>query len=388
MPVNVSQTTSGQEFIDGKSRCEAHPGIVRGRSSTEAGQISMASSKGKPTLQSIAKHLDTSVCTVSRVLSGKGPQYRIAVATQKRVLDYVKKINYRPNIAAQGLRLNSMRDVGLILPDFSNPFFTQIAKCVSTEARKRNYSVQVSETGDTTDAEIEAVSQMLHRRVEGLIIWPVGIESNHIRELADSAQPAVLVDRCFPELAIPQVAVDNIAAAETATLHLLDFGHREIACLQGLAHTTTNEDRLKGYRRALAIRGIANDDSLVVGDGFTQSSGYRAVRQLLTSRPSVSAILSLSNQITLGALRALAEHGMGVPNDVSLVSFDEIDGVEFFATPLTVVAQPLAEIGLRAAELLFEGIDGVTSRSPRIQLLTANLIRRNSVKQFSQETRS
>lgn len=337
----------------------------------------------KPTLQSIANHLNTSVCTVSRVLNGKAAQYRITKETEKRILDYANEVDYKPHVAAQNLRLNRSQDVGLVLPDFSNPFFTHVAKCVAIEAYKRKYSVQVIETEDNIDAEIEAISRMLDRSIEGLIIMPVGLESKHFLKLAKSAQPTVLIDRCFPEIALPQVAVDNVSAAEMATNHLLDFGHREIACFQGLEHTATNEDRLEGYRRALAARGIGIDDALIIGDGFTQPSGYRAVGQLMASRPSASAILSLGNQITLGALRALAEQGLRVPDNISMVSFDEIDGVEFYATPLTVVAQPLEEIGLRAAELLFECIDDVTPRSERYQLLPASLISRNSVKQIS-----
>ena len=206
----------------------------------------------KPTLRTIAQDLETSVCTVSRVLSGKAEQNRIPEATRQRVLDYAKQIGYRPNLAARGLRLNRMQDVGLILPDFTNPFFAHIAKCVVNEARQRHYSVQVSETGDHTDQEIEAISHMLNRRVEGLIVWPVGLESKHLRKLVGGPTPVVLVDRCFPEINLPQVAVDNIAAAEVATQHLLDFGHRRIACFQGLVHTPTNDDRLQGYRNALS----------------------------------------------------------------------------------------------------------------------------------------
>lgn len=339
--------------------------------------------KSKPTLRSIAKDLETSVCTVSRVLSGKAEQNRIPEATCKRVLDYAKQVGYRPNVAARGLRLNRMQDVGLILPDFTNPFFAHIAKCVANEARARHYSVQVSETGDHTDQEIEAISHMLNRHVEGLIVWPVGLESKHLRRLADSSTPIVLVDRCFPEIKLPQVSINNTAAAELATQHLLDSGHRKIACFQGLVRTPTSEDRLRGYRNALAKARIKIDDSLIIGDGFTQDSGYRATKQLLKIKPRATAVLSLSNQITLGALRALAEHRIDIPEEVSLVSFDDIEGVEHFSVPLTVVSQPLEEIGQIATRLLFESIDGIATKDAKREFVTAKLISRRSVKQLS-----
>ena len=320
---------------------------------------------------------------MSRVLSGKAEQNRIPEATRQRVLDYAKQIGYRPNLAARGLRLNRMQDVGLILPDFTNPFFAHIAKCVVNEARQRHYSVQVSETGDHTDQEIEAISHMLNRRVEGLIVWPVGLESKHLRKLVGGPTPVVLVDRCFPDINLPQVAVDNIAAAELATQHLLDFGHRRIACFQGLVHTPTNDDRLQGYRKALVKAGIAVDDALILGDGFTQDSGYQAVGQLLKTKRRATAILSLSNQITLGTCVHWPNIEIRVPEVISLVSFDDIEGVEFFSVPLTVVSQPLEEIGQIATRLLFESIDGAATKNAKQELVTARLISRKSVKRPS-----
>jgi LacI family transcriptional regulator len=334
----------------------------------------------KPTLQSIADDLDTSVCTLSRVLNGKGAQYRIAESTQKRILEYVEKVDYRPNVVARGLRLNQMQEVGLILPDFANPFFTHVAQCVANEARSRNYSVQISVTEDSTEFENEAIEHMLHRGIAGLVVWPVGLESRHLKRLADVDKPVVLVDRCFPDLKLPQISLDNVQAAEIATNHLLDHGHHRIACLQGLPRTRTNEDRLNGFRRALANRNIPLQDQLVLGDAFTQQSGHKALHDLINRKFPATAILSFSNQITLGVLRALSELKLHIPDDISLISIDEIDGVEFFASPLTVVAQPISELGALAAEILFEGIDG--SRKPRkiIRQLPGALIRRKSVR--------
>lgn len=338
--------------------------------------------KSKPTLRSIARDLDTSICTVSRVLSGKAEQNRIPKATCQRVLDYANRVGYRPNLAARGLRLNRMQDIGLILPDFANPFFVHIAKCVANEVQTRHYSVLISETSDQTGHEIEAIAHMLNRRVEGLIVWPVGLESKHLQRLAGGSTPIVLVDRCFPDIKLPQVAVNNTAATELATQHLLDFGHRRIACFQGLAHTPTNEDRLRGYRNALVNAGIDVDHSLIIGAGFTQESGYQAAQQLLKITPRATAILSLSNQITLGTLRALAEHRIDIPEQISLVSFDDIECVEHFSVPLTVISQPLEEIGQIATRLLFESIDDGIKKNVKCEFVSAQLISRKSVKRL------
>jgi LacI family transcriptional regulator len=276
-----------------------------------------------------------------------------------------------------------MRDIALIMPDCSNPFFAQLGKFVVDEAYQRHYSVSIVNTADNTANEVDALSRLFHRRVEGIVIFPVGTDSGHLLELPEDVPPIVLVDRWFPNVDLPQVALDNVSAAKLATDYLLDHGHRRIACLRGKTKTAPNEDRLVGYTQALDSRGIPVDDSIIIGEEFSQESGYQGVMQLLKAKKTLSAILSLGNQNTLGALRALKKAGLRVPEDISIVSFDDIEGAEFFTTPLTIVSQPIEQMGRRATKLLFERIEGnVSTKKSSAELMQASLVERESVRKY------
>jgi LacI family transcriptional regulator len=336
----------------------------------------------KHTLKSLAGELGLSVCTVSRVLNGKSRQYRIAKITEQRVLRHARECEFSPNLVARGLRLKKTFAVGLILPDLSNPFFAKIARSVAEEAHERKYTLEICDSQDNTAIEIDALQHLQDRHVDGLILCPVGNKSDHLQALLHARQPIVLVDRYFPDLKLPYITSDNVGGAETATRHLLEHGHREIACLQGLPRAVTNVQRLKGYRRALHSHQVRANSDLIAGNGFTRQSGYHSTRNLLAKRREFSAILAFSNQIALGALQVLNETGLNVPEDVSLVSFDDIDGVEFFATPLTTVAQPVQEIGQTAARILFERINKREGHSDEHLLLPTRLISRHSVKRI------
>jgi LacI family transcriptional regulator, galactose operon repressor len=331
------------------------------------------------TLKSMAEELGLSVCTISRTLNGKGRQYRIAKKTEQRILQHARELGFSPNLVARGLRLKKTHAVGLILPDLSNPFFAKIARSLAEEAHGRKYTLEVCDSQDNTEIEIDALQHLQNRHVDGMVLCPVGKEADHLRALAQTRQPVVLVDRYFPDLNLPYVTSDNVAGSEAATRHLLAHGHRKIACLQGLPETVTNIQRLEGYRRALGDLHGPSDSDLVVGDGFTRQSGYVSMHHLQATGMDFTAILAFSNQIALGALQALNELELKVPEDVSLVSFDDIDGVEFFATPLTTVSQQGREIGQTAANILFEWIDQHGKDFNQHLLLPTQLISRCSV---------
>ncbi len=306
------------------------------------------------TLKMLADELGLSTCTVSRVLNGKGQQYRIAEKTMQRVLEHAHERGFSPNLVARGLRMKQTQAVGLVLPDLSNTFFAKIARSVANVANQNKFTLEVCDSQDSIDLEIEVLSLLRNRQVDGLIICPVGIDSEHLRILESGAPPAVLVDRYFPNLRLPYVASDNAGGAEAATRHLVEHGHRKIVCLQGLPNTITNVHRLDGFRRVLQVNKIRFRNYMIAGGGFTIESGYQATRKLLEQGHSFTALLTLNNLIALGALKALHEARLNVPEDVSLVTFDTIEGVDFFSSPLTTVSQSPRKIGERAAIMLFD----------------------------------
>ena len=332
------------------------------------------------TLKAIAAHLGVSATTVSRSLNGQGDRYRISEKTQGAVRRLARRLDFSPNPLARGLRLKKTATIGLVIPDISNPFFARIAHCVTVVARDHRHSVLLADSQEQTRLEIASIAALLRRHVDGLILCPVGIADAHLRPLVRGPVPVVLADRHFPRLALPSVTSDNLGGANAATCHLIAAGHRRIGLLQGLPKTSTNQDRLKGYRRALATHGIRNDAGLVVGDSFLEDSGYRAAKRLLRSRPRPTALFALGNLIALGALRAIAEAGFRIPADISLIAFDDHPYAEHLASPVTTVAQDADALGRLAADTLFSRVGARADDSGQRHVVPTRLIARASVR--------
>ena len=332
-------------------------------------------------MKSIAEKLGVSVSTVSRVLSGKAERYRISKKTAARVRVEAEKTGFAPNQIASALRLKQTHTIGLIIPDISNPFFAAIARNVEMEAAKRGYFIILCDSRDSTETEVEYIRLLQARSVDGLIISPVGKIGAHLRELRSNGVPVVLVDRYFPDLDIPFVTTDNMRGAYKAVSLLLNSGHLRIACIRGIHGSSTADDRVRGYQDALTDAGVALDRKLMAGDEFSETCGYRAAKILFSVKgPRPTAIFSQSNLITFGILKAFEELNISVPEDVSVVSFDDHYYAAFLATPLTTVAQDKERIGREAVKLLFKQLDdGVQSVKKGISI-PARMVKRKSVK--------
>jgi len=340
--------------------------------------------KKKVTLKTLAEELGISVSVISRVLSGQASKYRISKDTEKAVLAAAKKHDYSPNHFARGLRLKKTATLGMVIPDISNPFFADIARHISVEARKLGYSVILCDSEENTVIEQKSLGILQNRMVEGLIISPVGRTGDHLDELHKDGLPIVVVDRHFPDIDLPCVTSDNFQGAYDGIKHLLDHGHRVIGFIQGIPDSGTNVARLQGYKAALKESGIPFRDDLVVGDDFGETSGYVATRKLLNMETRPTSIFSAGNLITFGALHAFAEEGVSVPEDISLVSFDDEIYSPYLSTPMTTIAQQTDEMGRVAVELLFDQIERHRKYPAEPILLSTQLIPRNSVRDLRQ----
>lgn len=329
----------------------------------------MASSS-RPTLKSIAKRLGVSPSTVSRTLNGQGTSSRISDSTQQAVREMAIELGFAPSLLARGLRLKKTATVGLVIPDVSNPFFAAIAHEVAVAAREHRYSIALCDSQEQTAVEIESLESLAQWQVEGLLVCPVGESGEHLRGWERRELPMVVIDRIPPGCRFPSVASDNRGGARDATRHLLQRGHRRIACIQGAASTSTSAERLAGYREAMAECGAPIDERLIIGDGFLEDSGYRAMRKLLRAKPRPTAVFAFGNLLSLGAMRAIREQGLAIPDDVSLVGFDGDPYADHLAAPLTTVAQDCRALGRRAFELFWDALrsgqrlDGPSCRTP------------------------
>lgn len=337
----------------------------------------------RPTLKAIAKQLGVSVTTVSRALNGKAEQYGISKKTEEAVLRAAKKLHFSPDPVARGLRLNQTLSIGLLIPDIANPYFAEIAKNVEMAARRGGYSVILCDSQENTNLEVESLALLRGRKVDGLVIAPVGQSARHLEELQDGGLPVVVIDRHFPRLKLPYVVSDNYKGALEATNHLIDHGHRTIACVQGLARTSPNRDRVRGYQASLKKHGIAADASLVVGSGFGEENGYVHAKLLLKKKRDITAILALSNLIALGILRALSEDRLKVPGDISIICFDDQPYCAYLNTPMTTVDQDNEQMGQIAVRLLLEQIQSPGKPTGAGIMLPTRLIERASVKRLT-----
>lgn len=327
------------------------------------------------TLNDIAAQAGVSVSTVSRVLSGKAERYRISESTCVVIKRTAKELNYRPNHLARGLRLNKTNTIGLIAPDVSNPFFAAIIKRVQNVAHGLGYSLFVCNTDENLELEIEHVNLLLKNRVDGLIAMPVGQSYAHFAEWQEKRLPLVLLDRCFDDFAAHSVVVDNYSGAYGAVEHLIEHGHKRIGMIQGLPGTYTNTERLRGYRDALRDHGLEVDESLIVGSDFREENGYVETKLLLNREDPPTALFATSDLITLGVLQVLDEENLRIPDDISVLTFDDFDFAPYLACPLTAVRQPKSMMGEMAVKLLMGHLQNGEHEARRIVLKTRLFMR-------------
>ena len=317
------------------------------------------------TLKQVAETAGVSLSTASRALAGKAREFRISEQTEAAVRRAAEDLGFQPNHIARSLRKRRSGLVGVLVPDISNPFFAAIARELTIRAESEGLAVLIADSQESTEREIILLENLKARQVEALALCPVGETAEHLQSLQSSSLPAVVVDRVFSGLNLPAVTSDHAAGAEAATRALIERGHRVIGCLQGRPDTWPNRQRLKGYRRALREAGLSTAPAgdLVRGEAFSESSGYRAARELLLARPDITALFAFNSQIALGALRALAELDRAVPGELSLIAFDDPPYADFLAAPLSAVRQDVARLGSLAAEVLMEQLR--TGRRPK-----------------------
>jgi LacI family transcriptional regulator len=291
-----------------------------------------------------------------------------------------EKTGFAPNQIASALRLRKTHTIGLIIPDISNSFFAAIARHVEREAARSGYFIILCDSQDSTETEVESIRLLQARSVDGLIISPVGRIGTHLVDLRENGTPVVLVDRYFPDLDLPYVTTDNRQGALDAVSYLIGMGHRRIACIRGLPDSSSGKDREAGYREALTQCGIEIDEVLIGGDDFSEQTGYTEVQRLLRGKgEKPTALFSQGNLIAFGAMRAIAEAGLAIPEDISLISFDDHYYASFLTPPLTTVAQQNEEIGCNAVKLLFKQLDQGAAGKIKGISLPATLVTRKSV---------
>ncbi len=331
------------------------------------------------TLKELAKELNVSPTTISRVLTGQEKKYRISAKTAEKVRAAAEAYQFSVNQVARNLRLQKTNTIGLVIPFISYPFFANLARTVEEDLRNREKMVLLCDTKDETQLEKESIDLLLARKVDGLLVVPVGETADHLSK--NPKLPLVLIDRYFADSPIPYVSTDNYAGAHEAPSLLITKGHQKIACIQGLVHTTVNKDRVKGFVQALNDYQLAESECPILGNDYSIENGYQSAKALLQREDRPTAIFALSNQIAVGVMKAVNEMGLSIPEDISLLSFDEQSYFELLSTPLTAIQQPMQGIGQKAVEMLFQLFENKTVENSELK---PRLIERSSIKSMDQ----
>ncbi|HEX2985148.1 MAG TPA: LacI family DNA-binding transcriptional regulator [Ignavibacteriales bacterium] len=335
------------------------------------------------TINDIAEKVGVSVTTVSRVINQKTKKYRISSETEKLILKAADELGYRPNELARGLRLKRTHTLGMVVPDISNPFFSYVTHMIQKYASEAGYSLIVCNTNEDINTEMEQIELLRRKGVDGFIIMPVGIKHSHIKDLLIVNKPLVLLDRNVEEINANCVVIDNYKGSYEAVCFLIKNGHKRIAIIQGLPNTYTNNERLRGYKDALLDNGLPIDLSLIVGNDFRRENGYIETKMLLKMEDTPTAIFAFSDLITLGTLQALSEENIKVPDQMSLIAFDDIDFAPFLFSPLTCVRQPRELMGEAAVRLLIEELTAKGKVEKKTIELDPKLVIRDSVKHIN-----
>ena len=328
------------------------------------------------TMKDVAERARVSVSTVSHVLNGTR---KVSEGTRGEVLAAVEELSYRPNLLAKGLKTRRTYTIGLLIPDIQNAFFTSLVRGVEDEALSRGYHLFLCNTDEDPGREDEYITELAKKRVDGLMVAPSARREGRVRRLRDEGVPFVFVDRDVEGLDADVVGVDNRLGMRLIAEHLVGLGHQRIGMISGPLNKASGFERHEGLRDALADLGVGLEASLVRFGDFRTAGGREGAGELLGLPSPPTALVTANNQMTLGALLTVNEMGLEVPGDLSVVGFDDPEWAPLTGPPLTTLAQPTYEMGVRAARMLLDRIeDGPDERSSRKVLLEPWLVVRGS----------
>jgi len=324
-----------------------------------------APAKGRASIHDVAARAGVSVTTVSHALNGTR---FVSEQARAKVEEAAHALGYVPSQVARGLKHNTTRTLGMLVPNNSNPYFAEIIRGVEHHCYAAGYSLVLCNSNDDPERQAAHLRVLAERRVDGLVLVASGDDAQIARACADLRLPLVLVDREIDAIEADLIEADHAAGGELATAHLLALGHARVACIGGPAGLRPSDQREAGWRRALAGAGVApREDEFVRGD-FGPQSGAAAMRRLLKSRRRPTAVFVCNDLMAIGALAAAHAEGLDVPHDLSVVGFDDIELAAYTMPPLTTVAQPKEAIGTGAAELLLERLGAGRSEPRRVIL--------------------
>ena len=336
----------------------------------------------KVSLADVAKSLGVSKTLVSLVLNDRGDEKGINKDTQQRVRDKVKELNYKPNQFARGLRVGKSNTIGLVVADISNSFYAKMCRSIEDHCTENGYNLIICSSDENPEKESELIQMLIDRQVDGLIISTTQKNNSDIKLLKKNDFPFVLIDRNVSSIDTNYVVVDNVNGAKEVVNHLIKLGNERIGHLTITpAHISTIKERVEGYKEALKENNLPISNKLIREVSFDnlKEEVCDQVKELLAPPNKVTALFVANNNIAVACLECLNELGMRIPQDVALVSFDDIEAFNLCYPPITAVAQPIEEMGRKAVDIILHEIknEGVNNKTQHISLSTDLIIRKS-----------
>jgi LacI family transcriptional regulator len=333
-----------------------------------------------PTIKDVARHSGLAYATISKYLNGGN----VLPENRRKIEAAIRELNFTVNEFARGLKTNRSNTVGIVVPDIANVYVNQSIPVIVDELRENGYAAIICDSRSDHERESELIRFLMAKRVDGIINMPVGADGSHLDAALESKIPVVLLDRmvlgCIGR--VDAVLVDNMRAAQDVTSCLIENGHMQIGIIAGPRDVSTATDRLSGYVAMLRKYKLDIRDSLIEHTDYTNGGGYRACKRLLANNPGITAIFATNYDVTVGAMMALNERGISVPDGLSVFGFDDMPFARVIKPHLSVVAQPVGDIGLTAARMLLDRMAGKDAGPANVTVLRTQLIFRESVKQL------
>jgi LacI family transcriptional regulator, repressor for deo operon, udp, cdd, tsx, nupC, and nupG len=326
----------------------------------------------------VARMANVSTATVSRVISNAGT---VKKETAEKVLEAIKKLNYQPNMLARQLRRSETKTILVVVPDITNTFFSAVLRGIESVAIENGYQVLLGDARNNVETETSYLTILGQKKADGLILLTARTDQKILEELSQD-YPVVLACEYYEGTQLPTVSIDNVSSARKATEYLISLKHKRIGHISGPLNVVVGRDRCKGFHQAMAKHGLSVDPSLVQEGEFSFESGFNLMMKFLSLEEPPTAIFAGNDEMAMGAVKAAKSKGFSVPEDLSVVGFDDIKFASIFEPALTTIAQPTFDMGQKAMRLLLRLINNEELEKDQF-ILPDKLIVRDSCKELT-----
>ncbi len=329
-----------------------------------------------PTMNDVAKEAGVSVATVSRVINGN---YKVSKKLERKVQNAMKKLHYYPSTLARSFKIQQTMLVGVIVPLIDHPFYSRLAMAIEKKLFEHDYRAIICNSEENEERERAYIEMLLRQRVDGFIINSAVMNMSYFHELEGLEIPYILIDRDLPEADCSKVFGDNSQGGYIGMEHLINLGHRRIGVVGAPAHTEPIARRIRGTREAMAAHNIPDDpDLLITGDTQLFDMGYRSAEKLMSLDNPPTAIFCLTDVTAVGAMHAVSERGLKIPEDISILGYDNIPIASYMIPQLTTIEQPIMNMGETAVELLLKNLSEPVAVKQKAVLETNLVIRQTT----------